>query len=150
MTRSSEGRTYLWFLLLSQKWEMRVLGMDEFSPEVESFFEGLSPEHRSIASSIRTAVLAALPDLGEAIKWRRLTFTLNGDWHHWICGISVSKTGVTLHFHKGALLSDPFGILSGDAKYIRTIAGESIKSFDSEAFRLLVAEAAEKQLLMLE
>ncbi len=124
--------------------------MDQMSPEVESFLEGLSPEHRSIACNIRQAVLEAVPDLEEAIKWRRLTFTRTGNWHHWICGIGVSKNGVTLHFHKGALLSDPMGLLSGDAKYIRTIAGESLRDIDAEAFTLLVADAAQKQLLMLD
>jgi hypothetical protein len=125
--------------------------MDELSPEVESFFEGLSPEHRSLVSDIRKAVLAALPDLEEAIKWQRLTFTRSGNWHHWICGIGVSKkSGVTLHFHKGALLDDPHGLLSGDGKYIRTIAGKSFKDIDEEAFRLLLADAAQKQVLMLE
>lgn len=92
----------------------------------------------------------AIPDVEEAIKWRRLTFTRTENWHHGICGIGVSKNGVTLQFHKGALLSDPIVRLSGEAKYIRTIVGESFRDIDAEAFRLLVPDTAQKQLHMLD
>jgi hypothetical protein len=36
----------------------------------------------------------------------RLTFTREGDWHHWICAVSATKNAVKLVIHKGALLAD--------------------------------------------
>jgi hypothetical protein len=49
-------------------------------------------------------VHAADPRIAEAIKWRRLTFTVEADWHHWLCAVAVTERGVNLMFHKGALL----------------------------------------------
>src|SRR5512139_642419 len=66
-------------------------------------------------------VLSADPGITTAIKWRRLTFTVHGNWHHWLCGISVTKRGVSLMFHKGALLADPAGLLVGEGRYGRQL-----------------------------
>ena len=120
------------------------------SPEARSFLEGLRPELRAVASDIREAVLAAWPGLEEAIKWRRLTFTRDGNWHHWVCAVGASRSAVTLFFHKGALLHDPARLLSGDGKYTRTIPGESFGGIDPRAFKRLVADAVQKQTLMLD
>ena len=32
----------------------------------------------------------------------RLTFTRDGDWHHWICAVSVTKQEAKLHIHNRA------------------------------------------------
>lgn len=55
------------------------------------------------------------------MKWGRLTFTVNGDWHHWLCGIASSKRGTRLVFHKGALLEDPDRVLTGAGRYTREV-----------------------------
>jgi hypothetical protein len=122
----------------------------EVSAVAATFLNDLQPELRSVASSIRETVLAACPKLEEAIKWRRLTFTLAGNWHHWICGIGASKKGVALYFHKGALLSDPHRLLSGDGKYTRLIPGDAFDRMDLKALRQLMADAVAKQTLMLD
>jgi hypothetical protein len=127
-----------------------MMDREGLPPEARTFLDGLRPELRPVASSIREAVLAAWPGLDEAIKWRRLTFTQAGNWHHWVCAIGASKNAVTLFFHKGALLSDPAGLLSGEGKYTRMIPGESFRDSDAEAFKLLVADAVQKQTLMLD
>jgi hypothetical protein len=57
----------------------------------------------------------------EDVKWNRLTFTVGGDWHHWVCAVAATKKAVNLVFHKGSLLADPAGLLTGDGKYIRQI-----------------------------
>ncbi|MFI7673926.1 DUF1801 domain-containing protein [Actinophytocola sp. NPDC049390] len=60
-------------------------------------------------------------ELDEAVKWNRLTFTANGDWHHWVCAVAATGTAVYLVFHKGSLLADPAGLLTGDGKYTRQV-----------------------------
>ncbi len=62
--------------------------------------------------------------LDEAVKWNRLTFTANGDWHHWVCAVAATRKAVNLVFHKGSLLADPAGLLTGDGKYIRQVPAD--------------------------
>lgn len=59
--------------------------------------------------------------LDEDVKWGRLTFTAAGDWHHWLCAVAATGKGVQLVFHKGALLTDPAGLLTGEGRYTRQI-----------------------------
>ncbi len=59
--------------------------------------------------------------LDEAVKWNRLTFTADGNWHHWVCAVAATRTAVNLVFHKGSLLADPAGLLTGDGKYTRQV-----------------------------
>lgn len=55
------------------------------------------------------------------MKWRRLTFTASGNWHHWLCAIAATSNGVSLMFHKGALLDDPARLLRGEGRYLRQV-----------------------------
>jgi hypothetical protein len=52
-------------------------------------------------------VVELLPAAGHERKWGRLTFTRDGDWHHWLCAIAPGRKAVRLLVHKGALLADP-------------------------------------------
>jgi hypothetical protein len=86
--------------------------------------------------------------MDEAVKWRRLTFTVDADWHHWLCALAVSKQGVSLVFHKGVLLTDPKGLLRGDGRYVREIPyAEAVRH--AEAVAALVREAVARQRAML-
>jgi hypothetical protein len=66
-------------------------------------------------------VHAADTRIAAAIKWHRLTFTVDDNWHHWLCAIAVTKRGVNLMFHKGALLADPHARLRGEGRYLRQL-----------------------------
>lgn len=59
--------------------------------EVQSWLDGLLPERRDDAEWFAAAVRNAIPKVDEAVKWGRLTFTVDGDWHHWLCGIAATK-----------------------------------------------------------
>ena len=65
-------------------------------------------------------------------------------WHRGV------EEAVALYFHKGALLSDPHGLLSGDGKYTRLIPGDAFNRMDLKALRHLMADAVAKQTLMLD
>jgi hypothetical protein len=90
----------------------------------------------------------AHPGLDEAVKWRRLTFTASGDWHHWLCAIAASASGVSLTFHKGALLPDPAGLLRGAGQYVRHVPHDAAVAHPAEV-RALLREAVAHQKEML-
>ncbi len=75
--------------------------------------------------------------LDEAIKWGRLTFTADNDWHHWVCAVAASKAGVNLVFHKGSLLPDPHGLLTGEAKYTRQLPAKQALTTPDEVATLI-------------
>jgi hypothetical protein len=79
-------------------------------------------------------LVRATSDLDEDIKWNRLTFTANEDWHHWVCAVAATRKAVNLVFHKGSLLADPGGLLTGDGKYTRQVpAAQAIAAPDDVA-----------------
>jgi hypothetical protein len=89
---------------------------------------------------LASRVHAAGDGVAEAIKWRRLTFTFDGNWHHWPCAIAVTKRGVNLVFHKGSLLDDPAGLLQGEDRYVRQIPHDRAAA-DPAAVTALVRQA---------
>lgn len=93
---------------------------------------------------LASRVHAAGDRVAEAIKWRRLTFTVDGNWHHWLCAIAVSRQGVRLVFHKGSLLDDPAGLLEGEDRYVRQIPHDRAAA-DPEAVTDLVRQAIAHQ-----
>jgi hypothetical protein len=81
-------------------------------------------------------------DLDVAVKWRQLTFAVDGDFDHWICAIAPARTRVTLTFHFGRLLGDDGGLFNeSDAKFVRKIGYESPEEVDGAAIADLVSEA---------
>jgi uncharacterized protein DUF1801 len=83
--------------------------------------------------------------LDEEVKWGRLTFTADSNWHHWVCAV----TDASLVFHKGVLLADPDGLLTGDGKYIRQVdAARALAAPDAVA--VLVRDAIAHQVDMVD
>jgi hypothetical protein len=89
------------------------------------------------------------PGLDEAVKWRRLTFTAGGDWHHWLCAVTATGKGVALMFHKGALLDDPARLLRGEGRYLRQVAHDRAMA-EPAAITELVRQAVARQTDMLD
>jgi hypothetical protein len=94
---------------------------DAHPREVTEWCQKVGSEQQEQVEKLAALVHAADPRIAEAIKWRRLTFTVHDNWHHWLCAVAVSKGGTKLVFHKGALLDDPSGLLQGDSRYLREI-----------------------------
>jgi len=118
------------------------------APEVQAYIERAGPQEQAIIQSLIAALLAAEPGLDLDIKWRRITLTMHGNWHHWICGIEVTKRYVSLQFHKGWLLDDPAGALEGTGPHLRTIRFTSPDHVDPAVLAPLVKDAVAKQLDM--
>jgi hypothetical protein len=97
------------------------------------------PEAAPLVSLVRGTA-----GLDEAVKWGRLTFTAENDWHHWVCAVAASKSGVNLVFHKGSLLPDPADLLIGDGKYTRQLPAKQALATPDEV-ATLIREAVARQ-----
>jgi hypothetical protein len=105
----------------------------------------LDERSRATVERLIDLILDVLPDAQHERKWGRLTFTRDGDWHHWICAISSSKNTVKLVIHKGALLGDPPGVMEGEGRYSRAIAFHSPEQIDAHVLAPILREAAARQ-----
>jgi len=112
--------------------------------EVAGWLSGLDQSLRQGVEFLADVVTSAHASLERAIKWGRLTFTVDGNWHHWVCAVAATKKGAKLLLHKGALLDDPHGLLRGSGRYLREIPLESIRQ-DPEAVRAIVRSAVDHQ-----
>jgi hypothetical protein len=105
------------------------------------------PERQEQVRRLAELVYAADDRIDVAIKWHRLTFTVEGNWHHWLCGIQVTKAGVSLLLHKGALLDDPADLLQGDGRYLRKIPFDEAAA-EPDAVTAIVRSAISNQTQM--
>jgi hypothetical protein len=112
---------------------------------VSTHLPELDERSRAAVKRLIDLILDVLPDAQYERKWGRLTFTREGDWHHWICAISSSKTAVKLVIHKGALLADPHGVMEGEGRYSRAIAFRSPEQVDADILAPILREAAARQ-----
>ena len=117
-------------------------------PEVEAWIGSWSPGEQEQVRWFADRVRAADPGVSEAIKWSRLTFTVGGNWHHWLCAVAVTKRGVSLMLHKGALLDDPLGLLQGEGRYLRQLPFAAAAD-QPDAVRAVVRSAIARQTEML-
>ena len=117
--------------------------------EIEEWLGQVDPQNRERVEHLAALIHAADNDIDDAIKWRRLTFTKGGDWHHWLCAVAVTTRGVNLMFHKGALLDDPANLLRGEGKYLRQVPHDKAVANPAE-ITTLIRQAAERQTDMLD
>jgi hypothetical protein len=112
---------------------------------VNEYLPGLDPKLRATTSRLVEVVLSAIPDAEQEWKWGRLTFTREGDWHHWICAVSATKKEAKLNIHKGALLANPGGAMKGDGRYIRAMSFRTPDHIEAEVVTAILREAAARQ-----
>lgn len=117
----------------------------KLSTHVNSFLNDFKPSNKDIASVIISIALEINEEFDCEVIWDQITFTLNQNWHHWILAISESKQGVTVSFHKGALLKDPRKILKGSGSHLKTIRYEYREMIDPAYLKKLINEAIDKQ-----
>jgi hypothetical protein len=117
----------------------------QLSPQVNRYLNDFKPSKKDIASLIINIALELNPEFDCEIVWDQITFTLNQNWHHWIFAVSESRQGVTVSFHKGALLKDPRKILKATGSHLKTIRYEYREMVDPAYLRRLINEAIEKQ-----
>jgi hypothetical protein len=86
---------------------------------VEQWLANLDPPTRAEVEEVGQVVTETDLRMERAVKWGRLTYSLEGNWHHWLCAVAVAKKATRLVFHKGVLLEDRSGLLDGSGRYVR-------------------------------
>jgi hypothetical protein len=116
---------------------------------IDTHLPGLDERWRPTVERLIAVILGELPDAQHERKWSQLTFTREGDWHHWIAAVSATKQAVKLVLHKGALLADPHGAMTGGGRYTRAIPFRAPAEIDSDVVGPILREAAARQTEML-
>ena len=112
---------------------------------VTQFLHGTPLQTQEIVKAIVAAISSAEHNLDMAIKWRRLTFALNGDFHHWICGIEITKAYVGIIFHFGRLLEDPHHKFKfGTSRFMGKIEIRSLNELERDVMRNFIDLAVDK------
>lgn len=112
---------------------------------VESFLTKCPEDRKQIVYQIVKAVQKADSGLCMAIKWNQLTFAIDNDFHHWICGIRLLKNSVNLYYHFGGLLEDPHHQLSsGSSKFGRWLTFSTEKAVESKVIENFTESAIKK------
>jgi len=92
------------------------------NPKVDAYMQELENPLKDIWEQIRDIVLGVDPRMEEDIKWGAPTFIYKGNLATFN---PRAKKFVNLTFHTGALISDPEGVLEGDAKEARVFRVKS-------------------------
>lgn len=110
---------------------------------IPEYLSGLAADLRATAERLVTIVTAhAAFDV--AVKWRQLTFAVDGDFDHWVCAVAATSRQARLTFHFGAWLDDPAGLFEpSDALFVRRIGFRSAGDIDEAAVRDLLTRALE-------
>lgn len=117
-----------------------------FSDLVKDYLSGADEETLALFSRLAELIAYAHPGITAAVKWRKLTFALDGSYHYWLCALARVKKGIALYFHFGSLLDDPHAILrAGAGEWMRKIEITAWDPLYSEAIPALVRQAAEKR-----
>ena len=113
---------------------------------IDAKLAGLGDWRGATLSHMRALIRAAVPDVAETVKWRKIT-NPNGVpvWEHngILCTGEVYKGYVKLTFARGAALADPTGIFNagfagGTRRAIDLKEGDSL---DGAAFKALIRAA---------
>lgn len=124
---------------------MPVPSQSNSSQPVNQFLNAASTQTQEIIKAIVTVIVSTEHNLVMAIKWRRLTFALNGDFHHWICGIEITKSYVGIIFHFGRLLEDPHHKFKlGASRFMGKIEIRALDELESDVIRNFIDQAVGK------
>ena len=78
---------------------------------------------------VREIILSTDPKVEETIKWSSPTFMYKGNIASFFMN---AKKFVSLMFHKGATINDPFALLEGDGKEARVARFENMEDIEQK------------------
>lgn len=111
----------------------------------QNFLRASSPEFQPIVIRLTEIIESSKEPLSCDVKWGQLTYAKNGDFHHWLLGIKVTKKFVGLVFHFGGLLDDPHNIfICGASKFSRKIEYRRLEDVESEVVLGFLEQALDK------
>lgn len=112
------------------------------SDEVQSFLRAYTPEVRDLALGARELVLRVVPNAVEKVHrpWKTIAYGLSKKF----CAISPYRSWVNVHFHQGASLPDPSGLLEGAGKNARHVKVASPTDLQRRALAVLIRAASQQ------
>ena len=87
------------------------------NPDVDAWFERYDNPLKELVQNVRDVILGTDERVSEVIKWQAPTFVYKGNIASFF---PKSKQHVTLMFHQGAAIEDPYGLLEGDGATSRS------------------------------
>lgn len=114
------------------------------NPKVNTYLEEKAHPMTAEIQKVREIILATDPRVEETIKWSSPTFLYKGNIASFFMN---AKKFVSLMFHKGALLPNSSGLLTGDAKEGRTARFTDMEDIEAkkEALESVIREWIELQ-----
>jgi hypothetical protein len=89
-------------------------------------------------------VREAHPGFDVAVKYGLLMYAIDADWRHWVCAIGSSRSGLSLKFLFGVLLSDPKHVLRAGSSVLMSWDLGSADDLDEAGIAAYVREAVER------
>lgn len=102
------------------------------------YINTIPDDQRDLVKATRDAVIYALPELKETIKWNNLFFVYPPSEN--VAAIVAHKDHINLQFAKGNELDDPRGKLEGDGKQMRHIKIYSEDDIDGDYWGALLRQ----------
>src|SRR5262245_27091266 len=108
--------------------------------EVHTFLKSYPPEVQKLVLGARELVLRLVPQAEEKVHrpWKTIAYGLRKKF----CAISPYGSWVNLHFHEGASLPDPTGLLEGTGKSARHVRVASRADLTRRALTALIRAAS--------
>lgn len=92
---------------------------------------------RDVMAKLRALIKSTCPEAVESIKWSQPVYEYEG----FLCYMKAFNNHVNLGFWRGAELSDPEGLLSGDGLKLRHVSLTSVHDFRADAFTDFIKHA---------
>jgi hypothetical protein len=104
----------------------------------DAYLADQPPKNRAIIQALRKFVGKAAPGLEEFVKWGNGCWLADGAP---IAYVYSAPDYVQFGFIRGASLSDPLGLLVGEAQYVRHVKVRRAADIDVQAFGALLEQA---------
>lgn len=118
--------------------------MNNQTTVLHKFLNGAPSNLQDIVSKLND-ILSNRVSLDIDIKWNRLTYATNNDFHHWICGISILKDKVSLVFHFGGLLNDVnHNFTAGTSMFLRKMDYKTTNEINADVITDFLQQAISK------
>ncbi|HEY4786167.1 MAG TPA: DUF1801 domain-containing protein [Bacteroidales bacterium] len=89
---------------------------------LNDFLKNADANQHEIVLKLKDALMESNPEFRFGIKWGQLVFSINNDFHHWICSISLTQKYIGLNFHFGSYLTDHSNAFkTGSSRFLRQL-----------------------------
>jgi hypothetical protein len=110
----------------------------------DEYLLGIDPAHAARVTELDGLVRTAAPELGAAVKYRMLTYAIDGNWWRWVAAISTTRQAVNLRLLYGTRLESGVGVLRPGSSHLANLDLAPGAPLDADLVRRLVREAVDR------